>query len=341
MRKYLYHFPDNYHFGVEEFAVNDDRRDSGRLTIFDAPSDELHMVEGELFEIPGVRGRIERVDFGTGLTLRIAELNVQEEAYFAVQNSIAPGWIGGSWNILGDIHIQPPGQSLLSCSEDEALLMRVDTPGTRYLLPAGQWIRHVGVTCTLASLAQRFGEAIPERLAPFLGDGEEEVAIRKVEVSAQLRNVASSMFSRQLQGPGRRFQLEALSILFLHELIEGYCGDPVERDEALAEWELAAHSELVARIQAEPGAPLVASQLAEEMGLTENRLNTLFKLQTGKRFAEFLRSERMLCARRLLEEEGVALKQVAQTVGFNHVSNFSRAYKRWFGENPGRTLRRP
>lgn len=298
------------------------------------------MKEGDLFEIPGVRGRIEKVEFGTGLFLHLAELNVQEEAFFAMQNYMAPGWMGGSLNILGRLQVQPPGQQTLPCTDEEALIMRVDIPGTRYLLPAGQVIRHVGVTCTLDSLSQRFAGTIPEALAPFLGEGQQEVIVRKLAASAQLRNVAASMFSRQLSGPGRRFQLEALAILFLYELINSYCEIPQAEEDRVQEWERAAVEAMMTRIAAEPGAGWQAGLLAAEAGLTESRLNALFRLMTEKRCAGFIREERMRRARDLLEGGELPLKQIAAEAGFSQVSNFSRAYKRWYGENPGRAMRR-
>lgn len=304
------------------------------------PQDQLRMQEGEHFELPGVQGRMEKIEFGNGLFLHLAELDVQQDSFFAVQNYMPPGWIGGSLNILGDMQIQPPGMGAFSCSDDEALIMRVDIPGTRYLLPASQLIRHVGVTCTLDSLSRRFAEDIPEGLAAFLGSGDEEVVMHRVGVSTQMRNVATSMFSRQIHGPGRRFQLEALAIQFLYELIDGFCDMAADEEQAIQEWERAAVEALMARIAAEPGRGWLAGQLAEEAGMTEARLNVLFRLLAEKRCAEYIREQRMRRARRLLEEGKLHLKQIAAEVGFSHVSNFSRAYKRWFGENPGRALRR-
>ncbi|MZR64407.1 helix-turn-helix transcriptional regulator [Alcanivorax sp. DP30] len=308
--------------------------------LFTEPQDQLRMQEGEHFELPGVQGRMEKIEFGTGLFLHLAELDVQQDSFFAVQNYMPPGWLGGSLNILGDMQIQPPGMNAFSCSDDEALIMRVDIPGTRYLLPASQLIRHVGVTCTLDSLSRRFAEDIPEGLAAFLGSGDEEVVMHRVGVSTQMRNVATSMFSRQIHGPGRRFQLEALAIQFLYELIDGFCDMAADEEQAIQEWERAAVEALIARITAEPGKAWLAGQVAEEAGMTEARLNALFRLLAEKRCAEFIREQRMRRARALLESGQWQLKQVAAEVGFNHVSNFSRAYKRWFGENPGRAQRR-
>lgn len=298
------------------------------------------MKEGEHFAIPGARGRMEKVEFGTGLFLHLAELDVQDDAFFAVQNYTPPGWVGGSLNILGEMQIQPPGQSGFFCSDEDALLMRVDVPGTRYLLPAGQLIRHVGVTCTLESLARRFNGRIPDALGPFLGEGSEEIMVRKVMATPSMRNVAASMFSRQLCGPGRHFQLEGLAIQFLYELISAFCHAPPAEEEAIQEWERACVDSLMTRICDAPGDGWLAGALAEGMGLTESRLNTLFRLMTGKRCAEYIREQRMRLARELLEAGDLHLKQIAGEVGFRHVSNFSRAYKRWFGENPGRAQRR-
>ena len=304
------------------------------------PEDRLSMRDGERFAIPGVRGRMEKLAFGTGLFLHLAELEVEQDAFFAVENYMAPGWIGGSWNILGELQVQPPGMAPLSCGESDALIMRVDTTGTRYLLPAGQLIRHIGVTCTLESLRQRFNGSLPVALAPFVKHGADVVDMRVTEVTPRMRSVGAAMFARQLHGAGRRFQLEGLATLFLYEIIDSFCEGLGDDSEDLPDWEQVALERIMVRIQQDPGAPLVARQLADEMGMAETRLNNLFKIRTGKRCAEFIRAERMALARRLIEEGELALKQVALRAGFNHVSNFSRAYKSWYGENPGRAQRR-
>jgi AraC-like DNA-binding protein len=304
--------------------------------------ERLTLMSGDWVEIPGARGRMEQMDFGNGLFLHLAELDVYGEAAFAVENYMAPGWIGGSWNILGSLEIAPPGMPALACDAQHALIMRIDISGTQYRLPAGQLIRHVGVTGTLDALRQRYEGSFPDRLAPFLGSGSAEVGLERVGVTARMRHVGASMFSRHLTGPGRRFQLEGLAMLFLHEVIASYCGDALSasEEEALPEWEHAVFDAVSARIRTNPGEALVTALLASEMGVSENRLNSIFRIKTGKSCAEVVRAARMELAKKLLEEGDLALKQVAVEVGFNHVSNFSRAYRRWFGENPGRAQRR-
>ncbi|HAI29634.1 MAG TPA: AraC family transcriptional regulator, partial [Thalassospira sp.] len=53
-----------------------------------------------------------------------------------------------------------------------------------------------------------------------------------------------------------------------------------------------------------------------------------------------IRSRRMEHARELLASREFTVKQVAVAVGFNHVSNFSRSYRDWYGESPAQALKR-
>lgn len=45
---------------------------------------------------------------------------------------------------------------------------------------------------------------------------------------------------------------------------------------------------------------------------------------------------RMKKAKRLLYKKGAQIKQVAFTLGYNHINDFSRAYKSYYGYSPSR-----
>ena len=303
---------------------------------------DLILADGDLFELPGAQGRLERLDFGNGMYLHRAELYVREDSYFNVKNSLPPGWLSGAINVMGTLEVECPEGKLHSMSPDAAMVMRVDPLGTRYFLPAGQVIRHVGVVSTLDPLRERFGDRLPAVMAPFLSDRQDVVLIKPVPTSNRMRSIVSAMFSPHVTGLGHKFKLEGLSTLFLAELIDSYRAlseaDNVAPE--LTTFEKSAHDAAVSKITRNPGAAISVPQLAVDVGVSESRLNSLFKIEMGKSCGEFIRSERMALAQELLIAGDMTVKQIAEKVGFNHVSNFSRSYRDWFGESPASALRR-
>jgi AraC-like DNA-binding protein len=303
---------------------------------------ELRLADGELFELPGVTGRLERLDFGNGMLLHRAELRVRETSVFDVQNSLPPGWVGGSAIVMGKLEIQCPRGNRYHMTPGVGLIKRVDPCGTRYILPENQLIRHVGVAIPLDAFQQRFGEDVPESLAPFMSTAQDVVDIRPLTLSNRSRSIVSAMFSGNVTGPGRAFKLDGLASLFLAEIIDLHCQQSQETSlpTELSELEKAVVETVMSQVSENPAAAISVEQLAADNHMTPNRLNSLFRQDIGKSCAEFIRGERMSRARALLHQGELTVKQVAAAVGFAHVSNFSRSYREWYSESPAQALNR-
>jgi AraC-like DNA-binding protein len=86
--------------------------------------------------------------------------------------------------------------------------------------------------------------------------------------------------------------------------------------------------------------PPTLGELADAVGLSEKRLNTAFRLLFGSTVFEILRNHRLEHARQVLEEDSVALKEIAHRVGYTHVSNFIHAFRARYGTTPQQYLRR-
>ena len=313
-------------------------------TEHDEDIDTLVLADGDLFELPGVQGRLERIEFPNGMYLHRAELNVREDSCFNVKNSLPPGWIAGSINVMGNLRVDCPDGASHPLTPDQGMVMRIDPLGTRYFLPAGQKIRHVGVACVLGSLRDRFGETLPKVFDPFLSKRDDVVLIKPLALTNRMRSIVSSMFSSDVTGAGRMLKLEGLSTLFLAEMIESYTArsefDTSDGGIELSALDQAIFDELTSLIKTTPGGPLGLSQLAVKFEMPESRVNSLLKSQTGKTCAEYVRSERMAIARDLLTTGDLSIKEIAAHVGFSHVSNFSRSYRDWYGESPASALLR-
>jgi len=79
--------------------------------------------------------------------------------------------------------------------------------------------------------------------------------------------------------------------------------------------------------------------IAREAGVNINTMQKQFRAFSGHTVFEYLRTRRLVAARRALEQEGVTVAQAAWRAGYNSAANFATAFKREFGITP-RQVRR-
>lgn len=79
--------------------------------------------------------------------------------------------------------------------------------------------------------------------------------------------------------------------------------------------------------------------LAHQVGTNEYYLKKYFKHVFGKTVFEYMNEKRMLRARYLLQEEGMNVNEVAQYLGITDATNFSAAFKKYFGISPSKLYR--
>lgn len=83
--------------------------------------------------------------------------------------------------------------------------------------------------------------------------------------------------------------------------------------------------------------PPGTAELARLAGMNRNKLLYGFKHLFGKTISEYTHGQRMLRAHELLlDSSGMTVTDVAASVGYAHVSNFTTAFKRHFGCSPSR-----
>ena len=82
------------------------------------------------------------------------------------------------------------------------------------------------------------------------------------------------------------------------------------------------------------GEKLKLSEIASYYYVSYSYLSKLFHETYGVSFQEYLTSKRMEYAKNLLQTQQLSLQEIADSVGYNNVFNFSRAFKKYFGEAP-------
>lgn len=74
--------------------------------------------------------------------------------------------------------------------------------------------------------------------------------------------------------------------------------------------------------------------LAVEFKLSLSHLQHLFKKQTGMGLGHLLSEQRLWRAAQLLAYSNLSVKEIADTVGYEHASSFIRAFERRFTQAP-------
>jgi AraC-like DNA-binding protein len=86
----------------------------------------------------------------------------------------------------------------------------------------------------------------------------------------------------------------------------------------------------------ESGTTFTIRDLALEFHLSPSYLQRLFKHETGVRMGEWLIEQRLQRAAHFLANSYLSVKEIAHTVGYEHVSSFIRAFERRFAQAPAR-----
>jgi AraC-like DNA-binding protein len=74
--------------------------------------------------------------------------------------------------------------------------------------------------------------------------------------------------------------------------------------------------------------------LAEEFKLSHSHLQHLVKEETGVGLGHLLAEQRLTRAAQLLSSSNLSIKEIADTVGYEHASSFIRAFERRFTQPP-------
>lgn len=87
-------------------------------------------------------------------------------------------------------------------------------------------------------------------------------------------------------------------------------------------------------IAAQFASPPTLAELSRHVGMNRNKLSQGFKAMFGSGVYEYCQYLRMQQAKTLLQKNKHSLLQVAELIGFQNQSSFTRAYKNFYGHTP-------
>lgn len=206
---------------------------------------------------------------------------------------------------------------------------------SEFIVPPGEPLRTLGGTLSVDQIATLFaGEGFDDELEKIAG---KPGILNSFSVSPAMRHIVSNALATPLIGPLRRLYLEGtvlqlFALIFQSELLE-----PIRTDHILNERQAERKCAVIAADLLTEGLtdPPTLLELSQATGLSARKLSSVFKDTYSMNMVEYLADQRLQVARDLMHDQpDYPLKVLAQDVGYNHVSNFSTAFKRKFGLSP-------
>jgi len=236
--------------------------------------------------------------------------------------------------ILGDVaREQTLGPAIICTAVGDSV--------TSYRVPkSGVTLRYVVIYTTLSNLFDRLGEDVSEYPAWLREcmDGERTGPVQRVLFSdASHRNLVWPCFEPPVRGvllkkwlAGKFWELLTIGLQSLKEDISHE--DTQLLDAPASETDRLKRARRI--IDREYADPPSLEDLAAKLGLSQTRLKSGFKSAFGTTVMQYCLQKRVDAAKLLLAEPHLSISQIADTVGYEDPSAFSRAFRRVAGQSP-------
>lgn len=175
---------------------------------------------------------------------------------------------------------------------------------------------------------------IPVQLRAFATRDSGQINYCQLPLSAQMLELATKLVNNSFGGALALVYTEALALELLCCAVEGLCALSTAPNEQYTQRQLrcfhAARDYLMRRLAPVP----TVRQVAKIAGMNETALKRGFKAIFGDTLFEFSVRCRMQHALKLLQNQRLPVKRVAEIAGYRHQTSFSTAFVRHFGVRP-------
>lgn len=191
--------------------------------------------------------------------------------------------------------------------------------------------RTSGMAVTPARLNEMLQGQSPCRAIDAFLSGAFDPIISSSAPTAAMRTIAEQIASNPYRGVMETLYLEGKAFEMLAECLTAFCADETPSPGARARRHALAAREIML---ADPAQPPRIEQVARQVGLSQRRLNEVFREVFGASPLQCLVRWRLDLARQWLQAGELSVKQVAHRLGYAHASNFTLAFTRRFGHPP-------
>jgi AraC-like DNA-binding protein len=285
-----------------------------------------------------LRAVIECVDLGEGFRVYLTDATAVRDVTVEPRAERSGPWIGSQTTIAGQARIDFLDGAHAEADIRNALLFRAARQAAAYSLSAGTRFLSAGYGLDVERIERLFDGDAPAVLRPLLTHETGPSRVVSMHLNRHMRSAARTLFTRGLNGPLRTLMMEGVVIQLL-ALQVAAMGSPPANPITLTRREQGKVYEARGLLLSDMRDPPSLGTLAQMVSLSEKKLNTGFRMAFGTTVYETLRNERLEHARLVLEQGQLSLKDVARRVGYNHVSNFIKAFTARYGVPPRRYLR--
>lgn len=225
------------------------------------------------------------------------------------------------------------GTRTFAFSAGDSLLITADVPTVSQITRASIAAPYYSLVLEL-DLAV-IAELVLEMDAPRLAD---TAPVRVEPTDAEVADAAARLL-HLLDRPASVPVLQAQLVREMHYwLLAGKLGAAIRR----LGWP-GGHAQRIARavtlLRTDFAQPLPVERLADVAGMSPSSFHQHFREHTSLTPLQFQKQLRLIEARRLMLSEGASASHAAFTVGYESVSQFTREYRRLFGQPPVRDIR--
>jgi len=281
------------------------------------------------------RATIERLDIGSGMRVFLATADVRRPLSLEPHHAEPEPWLVSDIAVKGSVSLALSDGQQTRITSDRSVLFRPADRRAEFSPAERQSLQLAGYMLRADRVSRMFDGNVPKAILPLIERNASTSQLVEVPTTGRIRQLAASLFSRGLQGPLRIIFMEGI-VLQLFALQAGAEAASLRRRD-LREPAGPERATILAareRLLADMRNPPTLGELAAAAGMTEKALNSGFRSLFGATIFETLRNERLEHARIAIERENVPIKQVAHRVGYNHVTNFIRAFTARFGAPP-------
>ncbi len=211
---------------------------------------------------------------------------------------------------------------------------------TTYRVPqVNETIRHVVINTTLSNVMERMGEDpqdYPRWLQKILSGEHDEPRQRVLFLEDVHQGLTWSLFHRPVSGQLERRWLEAKFYELLSVGMQCLKNNSAVQENPAQQ--PVPHSEKIrhacAILNREYAHPPSLPELSKRLGVSETQLKAGFKSFTGTTVMQYCITRRIEAAHLLLTENRHSISEIADIVGYEDHSAFSRAFRRISGCTP-------
>lgn len=212
-----------------------------------------------------------------------------------------------------------------------AVTFRLDDAGHPGSLLGHQNLAGEGARTVLLSGAYRLEPLAPHPLLATLPDLVYLPSRRRLGLHAAVDLLGAEV---EQQEPGAEAIVSSLVDTLLIYILRAWLEDhPTGWSRAMAD---PAIGPILSRVHRDPAFPWTVDQLAAEAGLTRATFTRRFTALIGEPPLAYVTRWRMTTAARLLRKQDAPLAAVARQVGYTSEFAFAEAFKRHYGQAPGR-----